>query len=99
MDKARAARLAVLAEVDKEADRGQAEYGKADWSPSVGLSVLVKELGEVAGEVLAMEVAPAQTARARSRAGGDVERYRTELLHVAAVAVRLVEGLDSKQAG
>jgi hypothetical protein len=87
---------ATMVEVDAEADRAQEEWGIADWSPEVGLVVLTAELGEVSQEVLLM-LPPPEGARSQKRPKANLDHWRSELMQVAAVAVRLIEAFDAKR--
>lgn len=80
-------RATALGDVSRERDRQERIHGAAslihgDAAALVGLPILVEELGEVGRAILER----------------DPEKYRTELVHVAAVAVAMIQAHDAKAA-
>lgn len=66
----------------------------AKWGPGIPdeggmLAVLMEEVGEVATEVLHI----------RAERPGSLQALRAELVQVAAVAVKMIEGIDAEMAG
>jgi NTP pyrophosphatase (non-canonical NTP hydrolase) len=82
--------FATLLDVARERQRQDAKWGEQAHPPEWWLAILVEEVGEAAQEVLGIAYGDA------AKAHGDL---RTELLHVAAVAVGAVEALDYGAAG
>lgn len=87
---ARANTKLVLADVAGERAIQDAKWGEQSHDPAWWLAILTEEVGEVAQEVLGLRFGEA------AKAHGDL---RTELLHVAAVAVSAIETLDFGAAG
>jgi len=83
----------VLLDLAAERDRQDQTWGdQSDHPPSLWLAMLLEEVEEVAEAILAEFVA--------NRTGGRAHKHlREELVHVAAVAVAWVEGLDRRAAG
>ncbi len=75
----------VLAEVRKEREHQDAQWGEQNYSPFMALAILMEEVGEAA-----------QAAVQDNEPGGESWDYRKELIHVAAVAVRMVETFDRR---
>lgn len=80
----------VIEAVAKERQRQDAKWGEQAHPPEWWMAILVEEVGEAAQEVLGLRFGDA------AKAHGDL---RTELLHVAAVAVSAIEALDYGAAG
>jgi NTP pyrophosphatase (non-canonical NTP hydrolase) len=80
----------ILCDVARERQRQDAKWGEQSYSPEWWLAILTEEVGEAAQEVLGIRFGDA------AKAHGDM---RTELLHVAAVAVSAIESLDYGSAG
>ena len=77
----------VLADVVTERQRQDAKWGEQDHTPIEWVAIETEELGEVAQEAL------------RGHFGGrPLEKYREEMIQVAAVAVAAVENFDRKMA-
>jgi hypothetical protein len=74
---------AVLDEVFNERYRQVALWGEQDHEPSMWYAILGEEFGEVGKEIAEGRLDPF-----------DGDRYRTELIQVAAVAVAAVEAYD-----
>lgn len=88
-------RYDVLGEVSLECDRQfrLKEEGRFSYTPDqvpslMGLAMLTEEVGEVAREVLALT--------GDVQESGDIFRLRTELIHVAAIAVAMIMGIDER---
>lgn len=86
-------RYDVLGEVSLECDRqfrlkqeGRFSYTPDQVHPLMGLAMLTEEIGEVAREVLALT--------GDVQEPGNVPKLRTELIHVAAIAVAMITGID-----
>lgn len=73
----------VLIDVSEERRRQVGLWGTQDHTPHAWLAILAEETGEVAKEIADGRVKPF-----------DAVNYRTELIHVAAVAVAAIESLD-----
>lgn len=73
----------VLADLSIERLRQDRLWGEQNHEPATWLAILGEEFGEVAKEVAESRINPL----------GDMA-YRTELIHVAAVAVAAIEALD-----
>jgi NTP pyrophosphatase (non-canonical NTP hydrolase) len=74
----------VLAEVVKERKRQDEKWGQQNHNPFAWLAILGEEFGEVAKA----------TVEAHFVAEASWAPYRKELLHVAAVAVAMIESFD-----
>lgn len=91
-----AVRQAILDEVDEERERQDAKHGAPDQIAPVRLSILMEEVGEVSREINDWWGMFDQAATDDGWISADArERYRTELIQVAAVAVATVEALDA----
>jgi NTP pyrophosphatase (non-canonical NTP hydrolase) len=77
----------VLSEVRSERDRQDARWGWTNRDPAWHLAVLTEEVGEFARALHDAKFADGGVA--------SVANAREEALHVAAVAVAFVEGLDA----
>jgi NTP pyrophosphatase (non-canonical NTP hydrolase) len=74
-----------LLDVAAERVRQNGLWGRQDHAPKKWLAILVEEVGEVAAEIIT-------DAAIIGAAGGD--RFREELVHVAAVAAAAIESYD-----
>lgn len=84
-------RSGVLQDIDRECERVEAERRHDPTAhPAFWHVFLSEEVGEVAREIAAM-----LPARGRQ---SNPDNYRTELVHVAAVAVRAIQAFDRKRA-
>lgn len=88
----------VLAEVGHERERQTAKWGVQTLDPPVWLMVLGEEVGE-ANQAALEHLFPVLDKRAAQDGPRTLDAYRTELLHVAAVAVAAIESLDRQRAG
>jgi NTP pyrophosphatase (non-canonical NTP hydrolase) len=79
----------ALSLVSGERRRQDEKWGEQNHTPPVWLAILTEEVGEVAKEIAEYTAGPADL---------DATAYRTELVHVAAVAVAAIECLDRKVA-
>jgi len=70
--------------VIRERRRQTSIWGVQNHDPSKWLAILVEEVGEVAQEINDMD----------TLYHGSEERYRTELIQVAAVAVAAIESIE-----
>ena len=78
-----ALRAVALRDINSERQRQGARWGEQSHTPGEWLAVLTEEVGEVAQEVL------------RHRfSGTGLDKYRSELVQVAAVAAAAIECLD-----
>ena len=77
----------IFSEIATERMRQDGIYGEQNHTPLAWLPILAKEFGEVARAVR------------RDHFGSDKEYgdYRTELIHVAAVAVAMIESFDRNE--
>lgn len=78
-------RQRIFGDIDAERDRQEAKFGpqRHDWA--VWSAILSEECGEVAEACL----------RARWGEDNDLDHLREELIQVAAVAVQMIEKIDS----
>lgn len=70
----------VLAQVSNERAKQEAKWGEQNHVPTEYLTILMEEVGEAA-----------QAALQAKYEGKDWQRYPDELIHVAAVAVAMIE--------
>lgn len=80
----------VLIEISQERDRQDAKWGVKNHDPTLWISILGEEYGEVC------------KATCEAHFGGykstdNWDRYRIELIHTAAVAVAMIESLDNNR--
>jgi len=75
----------VLVEVEKERSRQDEKWGEQNHYPSEWLMILLEEVGEANKAALETHF---------GTVSDDWKKYRKELIHVAAVAVAMVECLD-----
>lgn len=80
----------ILQEVIAERERQDAKWGQTDYEPYEYLMILGEEVGEANKAAL-------ETWFQYEGSDIDYSPYRTELIQVAAVAVKAVEALDRKQ--
>jgi len=83
----------VLAHVARERSRQDAKWGPQNHSPVEWIAILTEEVGEAAKEAVEIHFAkqfPQHYPDDLER----MERYRAELVQVAAVAVAAIESLD-----
>lgn len=78
-------RTRLYRDIDAERDRQESKFGRQIHSWPVWAAVLAEESGEVAEACL----------QAHWQAPGGLEHLREELVQVAAVAVQMLEKLDS----
>lgn len=83
-------RQKVLNEINAERDRQEAKWGRQDHQPERWLSILGEEFGEVCKAVCEASFPGYETS-------GDWSQYRTELIHVAAVAAAMAECFDRRE--
>jgi NTP pyrophosphatase (non-canonical NTP hydrolase) len=74
-------RLKILTDITDERDRQDAKWGVQEHHPATWQLILVEEVGETAEALL----------------DDDRERYRKELVQVAAVAIAAIEDLDRRE--
>jgi NTP pyrophosphatase (non-canonical NTP hydrolase) len=79
----------ILLDVREERRRQQELWGEQNHRPSKWLAILGEEYGEVCRAVCGMEIVPAA-----EREEISWKNYREELIHVAAVAIQMVECYD-----
>jgi NTP pyrophosphatase (non-canonical NTP hydrolase) len=72
----------IFDEIKLERIRQNLKHPKEDYSPVEWLPVLVEEVGEVSKAIF------------ENNFSNDKDNYREELIHVAAVAVRMIESFD-----
>lgn len=83
----------VCCEIEEERTRQDAKWGQQNHSPIEWIAILTEEVGEASKEAVEMHFAkdfPTHYPDDVERA----ERYRAELIQVAAVAVAMIESLD-----
>lgn len=73
----------VMADVWNERYRQDEKWGIQNHTPVEWLPILIEEVGEVAKEIFESNYAQIPS-----------ENYRTELIHVAAVAIAMIENFD-----
>lgn len=73
----------ALVSVGSERERQDRLWGEQNHPPALWLAILTEEVGEVAKEIAEASARPFEP-----------RWYRTELVHVAAVAVAAIESLD-----
>ena len=81
-------RREIFTDIDLERDRQNDAWGEQHYPWSEWLAVLGEEYGEVCQEVADLTF----------RRNDDPARLRTELIQLAAVAVQIVEHIDSEGA-
>jgi NTP pyrophosphatase (non-canonical NTP hydrolase) len=76
----------ALADILAERDRQDAKWGEQNHDPFTYLAILSEEIGEFAQAALHL------------RFGGEAQsKFRDEAIHVAAVALAIVECIDRKK--
>ena len=87
-------RAAVLLAITREREQQEAAWGTNDYAPSVWLTILAEEFGEVAKAVERLTFGNLIDEGEENRA-----QLRLELVQVAAVAVAWLERLDAEDEG
>ncbi|TAH39267.1 MAG: hypothetical protein EYC70_00335 [Planctomycetota bacterium] len=78
-------RTAILSEIFDERDRQDAKFGEQNHPPLLWLAIAQEEIGEAAQAVLHVR---------EGKPGASLEKYRAEMLQVAAVALSALEAFD-----
>lgn len=75
----------ILGEILKEREAQDVKWGEQNHKPIEWVAILTEEVGEVSAEALELHF---------DHAGNSLERYRAELVQVAAVALAMLECLE-----
>lgn len=82
----------VESEIRAERVRQDAKFGEQDHEPTIYLTILMEEVGEAAQAALHAKNDFRPGSKDYSKEG--LEKYRKELVQVAAVAVAMIECID-----
>ncbi len=88
---------AVLADIVEERENQDKKWGTQNHDPFVWMSILMEEVGETCKEVQDVHKKSTSSRFSQAQFDASKEKYRAELVQVAAVAVAALESLDRNE--